>query len=248
MLHTLWEILSIIKLWEYVVILGVLTAILSAVDWWFKKRLARRVLAEIKQYNSGRHEYENVIDTNEFTHLDSDYYYKVSVSLKSKGFLKLGDIEDVTLSRAYPNLRTYIRAMINTGNTILAGIYHINPKGLWKILSLLKIVPSARVLNFSTELADGRFILTSNTRPSNGADHTPPEIMVEYFSNKFTPGELLSVHMDRMEKFLQENPDIHPVLIHSLDDAIASQRRFNEIKTKYQPPTPARDENNFKKY
>ena len=43
----------------------------------------------------------------------------------------------------------------------------------------------------------------------------------------------MSVHKERVEKFIHENPDIHPVFIHSVEDAIASQERLNELKSGY---------------
>jgi hypothetical protein len=70
------------------------------------------------------HEYRKV-DPAEFDRLDLGYYDDTRAWLEAQGFVHLADVENLTLSRAMPNLRTFLRVMAGDGGAVTAAVYQV---------------------------------------------------------------------------------------------------------------------------
>ena len=193
---------------------------------------ARKIRDLMKKVYVKEHEHR-VVDAAEFRHLDLKYYARIAGELKANGFTMLGDIEDLTIRRAHPQLRTFIRCLANDDGTIVAGIFHVGFKGWLKVCQLLGVVRSPKAFEFETEFSNGCFLLTSNTKSGLAP---PPQIMTEYLPSDASVVDLLRAHEKRVAEYLAQNADVHPVAIRSIQGAIECANRQNAIVSAYRAP------------
>ncbi len=74
---------------------------------------------------AGKHEYRVVDASVDFPGVDHVSYEALEQLLRQEGFVLLGDIEDVTVTRKYPLMRTFIRKMVSADGTITASLYDL---------------------------------------------------------------------------------------------------------------------------
>jgi hypothetical protein len=86
---------------------------------------AARKLVDLQEALFDRpHEYRRA-DPAEFDRLDARYYDDTRAWLEAQGFEHLGDVENLTLSAAMPNLRTFLRVMAGDGGAVTAAVYQV---------------------------------------------------------------------------------------------------------------------------
>src|SRR4029079_18514723 len=135
------------------------------------------------------------------------------------------DVEDLTLTRIYPQNRTFLRLFVDAGSMIRASVYHLHPRGI--VLSMLQLVQlyprHLRVVELVSEV-QGTFLVTSNT---HGVDRLepPPEAKVERLPLNTPVGEIISRHETRITEVVRKHPERAPVSFESLDDILASMAR-----------------------
>lgn len=160
-----------------------------------------------------------------FPDADIDFYDRTRTDLESRGYAWLADIEDVTLSRIYPQNRTFIRLFHDKGRMIRASCYHLHPRGL--VVSLLQVVQlyprHLRVVELVTEIA-GTFIVTSNT---HGVDRLepPPQAKVERLPVRSSLADVVGQHERRITEALRTHPEHTPTSFESYEDVLASMAR-----------------------
>jgi uncharacterized protein YozE (UPF0346 family) len=194
------------------------------------KEKAKELIKHLYEIYSERHEYQ-IVNANDFRHLDLEYYNKVATLLEKDGFVRLGDIEDITVTRASPYLhRVFIRALVSRDGKIASAIFDAKPKGLISILSWLLGNRREKVTEFETEFSNGCFILTTHAQASQQIA-LPLEIIPQYLPKKTAPLELLTYHQTRVEAYLKQYPDVQPIVIRSLEELLESQHRAEALKS-----------------
>jgi hypothetical protein len=167
------------------------------------------------------HEFQQVSPAA-FPEADLEFYDRVKRELEAKSYRCLGDVEDLTLSRIYPENRTFMRIFVDAGGMIRCTAYHLHPRGV--VVSLLQLVQlfprHLRVVELVTEVR-GTFLVTSNT---HGVDRLepPPEAKVERLPLHSTVPEVLSRHEARITEMLRQHPERQPVAFERVDDVLAS--------------------------
>lgn len=193
------------------------------------RRGAARVVADAEALFAGRHEYASV-DPARYPWLDLGYYDRTRARLEGEGFRQLGDVEDLTLTRQNPGMHTFVRVMSGDSGRITAGIYQVRLRGPMAVFQWVGIVPRRiRVVELESELSDGRFLVTANTR---GLDSTPMPAAVEGERLPLaTPLEQqLARHRRRLEATLAASPGLEVRRVGSLNEALAAQHRQQELK------------------
>lgn len=132
------------------------------------------------------------VDAADFPSLDCDFYDQTQAALESLDFRLLGDRENLTLTRAFPKLRTFVRAMVSAEEIISSYHYHIQA-----------ITPKAtrdiQTIELWSELSDGTFLTTSNSL-QNAPGTTNPGIDCKRHSAATSPDELLRDHRERLAR------------------------------------------------
>jgi hypothetical protein len=205
------------------------------------------------------HEYRKV-DPTDFDRLDRGYYDDNRAWLEAQGFVHLADVENLTLSRAMPNLRTFLRVMAGDGGAVTAAVYQVrlDPPAEVKSVgadddeeeageepvedALVKAAgelpddepPAPKridALEFETELEDGTFLVTNGLKDS---DRTADAAGIDKLRLPAgTPREkVLAEHRRRVAQ-ARAGGAVARVL-NTFDEVMASQVRLQDLKVAHQ--------------
>lgn len=191
------------------------------------RRGARKTLEQSEALFSGTHEFVSV-DPSRFDWLDQGYYDDTRFRLEAEGFRCLGDVEDLTLTEQHPNMRTFIRVMSGDRGQVTVGIYQVKLTGLMAVFQWIGLIPRrARVLELESELSDGRFLVTNNTKD---VDTTPGPAAIEMEQHPLPTRRdtLLARHRERLRAAIAQGAEV--VRVDSLNQAIAGQDRLQTLK------------------
>jgi hypothetical protein len=160
-----------------------------------------------------------------FPEADLEFYDRARTDLEGKGYRWFADVEDLTMSRIYPQNRTFLRLFVDAGGMIRASAYHLHPRGV--VISLLQLVQlfprHLRVVELVSEV-QGTFVVTSNT---HGVDRLepPPEARVERMPLATPILEIIATHESRIRELLRKHPERSPTTFESFEDVLASMAR-----------------------
>jgi len=160
-----------------------------------------------------------------FPEADLDFYDRVRKELEGRKYRWIADVEDLTMSRIYPQNRTFLRLFIDAGGMIRASAYHLHPRGV--VISLLQLVQlfprHLRVVELVSEI-QGTFLVTSNT---HGVDRLepPPEAKVERLPLATSIADVVARHETRITELLRAHPERSPRTFESFEDMLASMAR-----------------------
>lgn len=168
-----------------------------------------------------------------FPEADLEFYDRARLELESRRYHWLADVEDLTLSRIFPQNRTFLRLFVDAGNMIRVSAYHLHPRGM--VVSLLQLVQlfprNLRVVELVSEV-QGTFLVTSNT---HGVDRLepPPEAKVERLPLATPMGEIIARHEARITELLKNHPERSPTSFESLDDLLGSMARAHVAMSRH---------------
>jgi len=160
-----------------------------------------------------------------FPEADLEFYDRAKIELEQRKYNWLADVEDLTLSRIYPQNRTFVRLFVDVGGMIRASAYHLHPRGV--VISMLQLVQlfprHLRVVELTSEV-NGQFLVTSNT---HGVDRLepPPEAKVERLPLQTSLAEVVSRHESRITELVRAHPERSPVHYEGFEDVLASMAR-----------------------
>lgn len=173
----------------------------------------------------GAHEYRDV-KLEEYPRLDRGWYEAVSRELASAGFTHVGDVVDLTVARALPNLESVSRGFVAADGRVRASAAQVRPKGFARLMQIMGVVPRRlRVVELCGELSDGAMLVTVD---SAGIDHLslPEQIATERLPPETPPLELLRRHLERVAAL---GDDVPLVLFRDCHDALQSAQRANVL-------------------
>jgi len=214
-----------------------LVAFWTAIELWARhsrKKGARQLTALVRHLYAGRHEYREA-DPARFPHLDLQFYDETARLLEHEGFVRLGDLEDVTTNQtpggvAFP---LFIRGLTGDEGRILAGLYHFRTIW-WKTWQarLLGGAKSSKIVDLQTELSDGAFLTTSNATSARAID-LPSQIFSDHLPSGCTPLEVLEIHRRRLADYLAEHPEAEVRLITTMEQALDMAHRMHDLKAEH---------------
>lgn len=161
----------------------------------------------------------------DFKHLDLAFYQNHQRRLEQKRFRHISDLEDVGVGGARNARRTFLRFMVDEGETILANVYHFMPSWIGRV----KGDRGSKVVEFETQFSDGSWICTSNAESAGGLP-LPMEIEALYLAASSTLEELLHMHAVRIEQHLAARCGLQGVQVKTCEDVIRSQQQQQAIK------------------
>ena len=204
--------------------------------WWLTRDLATDpkdaaddIVRMQKALYAQQHEYR-VVRPSEFRDVDIAFYDATQKTFEREQFRFLGDIEDVTATREFPKMRTFLRLMVGDSGTIQLACYHLKMRGFLRLLQLVGALPkNVKTVDLETEMSDGSFIVTAN---AEGVDTTGavPRVARFLHPRETEPLELLARHREQIQQACRREPGLAPVHVNTLDELIASQHRLQAIK------------------
>ncbi len=184
-----------------------------------------RLREEIDALFSGEHEYRQVTP-GDFPYADVEFYDRVQRELEALGFRRVADLEDLTLSRVYPDRRTFVRVLVDDAALIRAGAFHLRARGgMVGLFAAIGVVPrDLHVVELVTEVPRGRFLITAPTKGLDRLD-PPPEVQIDRLAPGTPLAELVAHHRRRIGEHLRRNPVQSPVEVRDHDSVLASVQR-----------------------
>ncbi len=168
-----------------------------------------------------------------FPEADLDFYDRARKEFEGRKYRWIADVEDLTMSRIYPQNRTFVRLFVDAGGMIRASAYHLHPRGV--VVSLLQLVQlfprHLRVVELISEI-QGTFLVTSNT---HGVDRLepPPEAKVERLPLATPIADVVTRHEARITELLRAHPARAPVSFETLEDVLASAARGHVVMARH---------------
>ena len=214
-----WLIISIVlffgpKIWD---------------SYFTPRKAAQEIVADTMAVYSVRHDFAEVsAAAAEFKDLDHGFYARAKAEFEQAGFRYLVDMEDRTLTRQYPKMRTFVRLFLGDGGTISGAAFHGKVRGFWmRLLKFAGMLP-ARPLYFDleTEFADGTFLVTTN---SFGAGFSSfAGIEQQAFSQTTSLDAMTQAHRAAVEQRCSEGT--MPLRMYSVGEVWAMQHRLQDLK------------------
>ena len=159
---------------------------------------------------SAPHEFAPV-RAHDFRWLDGDCYDQTQRLLESIGFQCFGDVENLSLSAVYPNMRTAIRDFASGDGVVSASIRQVKMRGWLRVLALLRMWKGdVRAVDFGTEFSDGTFLATANNRGLNPSGEVPG-IEIIQLPNATPIEEAVVIHRRRVAEIITQRPGVVPV-------------------------------------
>ena len=186
---------------------------------------ATRIRDEFDAVYCSEHVYMPATLTNS-SDADLSFYDRVATDLERRNYRRVGDVEDVTLSRVYPHMRTLLRVFIDDGQVISVVAYEFRPRG--PMVAALQLLSASmrrvRVVELTSEATNGRALITANTRGLDRLDASP-QVSLERMDPTTAVAALLTRHRERLIETSKRDATWVPVPMANLDDALASRQR-----------------------
>lgn len=174
-------------------------------------------------------------DPGDFPRSARQHCERQEQALRELGFKPLGDYEPRHLG-AQLGRPTFIRFMRDGDGEIVAANYRVYPRRPDGWLRLLMLVlgqwKRPKVIEFQSELSDGRFVITNNTAgldPFEGG----PDFFSESFPARKPARRLLDYHRQVLADLKSNNPGLEVVAIPDFAALVASEERQQALKTRY---------------
>jgi hypothetical protein len=184
------------------------------------RELAREILAQQKSLYNAPHDFVPA-GADEFLDLDHDFYDRTQQAFEGQGFSFIEDVENVTLSRALPAFRTFVRMMLGDNDAVVARIYQMRPSG--------RAGRDIRTIELTTELSDFTFVCTTNAQMFIDATETHG-IRTDRFPADAAPAEILRRHRETVAGLLAKNPSVQVVSCPTLQDVLKSARHAHAVR------------------
>jgi hypothetical protein len=194
------------------------------------KRAAREIVENSKALYSAPHEFAE-IRASDFRDLDHQFYNRAQAELEAFGFRHVADIEDLTVSRQMPAMRTFVRILIGDHRSTSAAIYHLKFRRFYRLLQLIRVLPQKPFfIDLESEFSDGTFLATSNTRGTDLSGDVPG-IQRQTFPAETPIGQLMAAHREEFGRQCQEGRTATKV--GCLAEVRAAQHRMQEAKNRH---------------
>jgi len=179
---------------------------------------ARQVKGQLEALYSGAHDVREV-RLEKRPRIDIGFYERGRAQLEALGYRYLHDIEDVTVRDA-TGMPACIRAHAGDHGNTRAGLMHLRVGG-WKraVAGLFRLPRDVRAVEFVTEYADGRYLITSNTK-GVGEMPMPPSWEFEKFPPAASIEEVERRHRERVRRL-----QVVPVRVHTVHDSFEAYAR-----------------------
>ena len=189
------------------------------------RRAARSIRSTMQTLYSGPHSYREV-SLRDFPQLDHAFYEERTGEFAALDFSFLGDVEDVTLSRAQIGEPTATRVMLSDDRRVVGFVYHAEVSGT-----------AVRVVELGTVFADGAVVTTSTGGVPEGMS-APPGIDREQLPAGTPLGVLARAHRARVRRRMAAPGSAPPVEVGSLADVVEHMRHTDEIRARFRKGHP----------
>lgn len=187
---------------------------------------ARRLLDHCQAIYSQRHELIRVNPGN-FSKIDLGFYESTQRLLEKRGFQKLADIEDVTVTQANGgNNRTLIRVMLDRNSRTLAIFNSIQQSFLIKVFQAIGLlVKGGNVIELKSGFNDGKFLVTNNLKNLDPSGDVPG-IYHQRYPSHTTIDDLMTAHTKTLDDLTSRK---QPVYLYTYEDMLEFEHFLQDL-------------------
>jgi hypothetical protein len=187
---------------------------------------AGQMISANKAMYGQTHEFRGA-EEDDFDIVDRAFYEDNKQKLSELGYRHLGDVVDATIEETN-DLAIPIRVITSADGTTGVALYHFSMGDGKALASGQKML----ICDVSTEFSDGTFLITSNTGESDLM--TPPPRLERRRHPLTTPVlDLIGAHEAEKQKLLAGKPGVTAVAIHTLAQALDSEKRQQQAKNEF---------------
>jgi hypothetical protein len=185
----------------------------------YVKALAiEQLTRELKFYSS---DFEIAfVESCEFMWLNLDYYEAKQHELELLGFRKVCDFEFLPQTRAFPEMRSFVRLLINAEYNIKASIIQIRAAES-KTMSVRR--GEICMIDFISEFSDGVFLRTQNMKSVTPILEVN-EIVIQSFESDVLLEELLYAHEKKI-KSISDIKNVGVIFYRAVEEMFDSSKR-----------------------
>jgi hypothetical protein len=169
------------------------------------------------------------VRASDFHWLDEGYYSDMERRLDAMSFRCFGDVEDLTLSAIFPEMRTGIREFVSDDGVLAVSVWQVKVPGWRRLLGHLGTMKrDVRIVDLGTEFSDGTFVATANN-PGLDSNIDVPGIERMRLPNETAIEEMVATHRRRVGDFLAAHPGAQPVSVRTAREFRQSVSRAHEL-------------------
>lgn len=172
------------------------------------------------------HEYATVRSAD-FGHLDLAWYDRSQQALEACGFKYLEDVENLTVSRS-SGMRTLLRTFVSRDGAAMAGLYHIKPGWLIRVLGAKPML----VVSVDTQFTNGEWVCISNAEKLAALDQ-PTSINALHLPAATPLTAVVEAHWKRVAAYLEQHPGVAAVRVNSAEECRSAQAAQQAIKAAF---------------
>jgi hypothetical protein len=201
-------------------------------EWVNLENAAKRLAANQKKLFHTTQVYRPATE-DDYRKLDKTFYAKKSKELESLRFRKMREVVNVTASNAWPKNHAVIRGFLDPSGTVYASVYDVQLFGVFRLLQFIGVIPrNMKTAESESELSDGTFVGTSNTKETNKTLDIPFVVRTQ-FSAVTATEVIVSTHQKTLASVLAAKPGVTATVFRSNADVEALQHRMNLMKSAY---------------
>jgi predicted transcriptional regulator len=155
--------------------------------------------------------------------LTSSFYQQAQLECEANGFVWLADIEDETLTKTYPDLRTFARILVSPDYLTRAAIFEIVPGGPQGKVTR----PPIQTRELISDTSDGASITTTTASTSNLLD-PPPGLVRQNVPADTRIDTMMHIHQTAVDTYLSSHPGVKLEEIRNYEEATAAWQRSND--------------------
>jgi hypothetical protein len=187
---------------------------------------AKMVLRNLHSAHRAVQEYA-IVNGDNNPYVSQRFYRNAEDELSRLGFTKLGDISNLTLEKyGHPELRTFIRVMVDRDRTTMAGFFHVAPRWYWRVAMFLFRLP-AKCIEFESHSQDGHWYTTTNVTKKTEQPH-PESVNIDYAPRRLTVAELYDRHRETLAASRRSFDRFH-----TLEDVIRHEQAQHATKRQH---------------
>jgi hypothetical protein len=183
------------------------------------RRTARRLIAEFEGLWVERHRYEPA-NLARFPSEWVAWYDRVGKELNASGFRAVGDVATVSKDEKATGPVGFSRKFLSDDGLIRADVFQVAAKGR----------PPVRFIGMTTQLDESTFLSTSNAVLKW---NTPDCMLAERLSPDATSQMVVSLHRQRLQRYLHDHAGVTPVILGSLEQLLASEARSRSLTSDF---------------
>ena len=193
--------------------------------------IARRIYTSRKEAHAKPAQWEPA-SRAQFPQTDPAFYDSAAAALAAGGFRLLGDFEDV--NRRGGDTHSFWRLLLSPDGAFVASLSHVRSQGRLRVREVsFGDATNVKCVSFTTEFADGGFLVTDNLKGRGIEWPRPAKWAVQRLGQAAPVASLLAVHRAELSRQADAPHRRTPLVLRDANDFVASYERYRSAMNQH---------------